>query len=319
MSMIDTSMVFNNFDDDNEECFLRRLSVYATVRPEDLKGIIGEGSDELGLHLYGKINNKSHKTRQSLQDLFTGTQFQKSQQPTKRHETVIEEEQTSSCEDIYQSSESSIVVRGSDIQDVPIDYSINGIQKHELPVIGVYLDRRICPGFKYKVRYVGTQDFAFDGEARMLESIGMGYGKRLTFRGERRNLNECYFWSDSHPEGFAFSLQAVEKSQKFIIYNSMRLPVGDATVESSNFPQIEESTECKNGSVKKFVRVRITCVINYHHRHHGNLMGVHNQDLEVVEGVAEVVKNKGFREASVVCINDVFLPRIGTCSFLKED
>lgn len=134
--MIDTSMVFNNFDDDNEECFLRRLSVYATVRPEDLKGIIGEGSDELGLHLYGKINNKSHKTRQSLQDLFTGTQFQKSQQPTKRHETVIEEEQTSSCEDIYQSSESSIVVRGSDIQDVPIDYSINGIQKHELPVIG---------------------------------------------------------------------------------------------------------------------------------------------------------------------------------------
>ena len=77
------------------------------------------------------------------------------------------------------------------------------------------MDSRIVPGFRYRVRCIGDEQWLFDGEARRLDSIGLGYGRRLTFQGDRLNNNDCYFWSDSSPTGFAFSIQALKEGDVF--------------------------------------------------------------------------------------------------------
>jgi hypothetical protein len=85
---------------------------------------------------------------------------------------------------------------------------------------GVYVDPRIKPGFRYVVRRLGTEKFLFGGKPLTLQSIGIGYGKRLTFEGEKYNFNDNYFWSDSEPNGFGFTLVAVQSSDKLTIYGS---------------------------------------------------------------------------------------------------
>lgn len=107
---------------------------------------------------------------------------------------------------------------------------------------GFHVDESICPGFRYRVRYMGSKDFLFDGEPRMLQSIGLGYGKRLTFSGETLNNNENYFWSDSRPEGYAFTVSAVEAGDKFVIYDEMSRVVGDVDIIEVDERQTEEKT-----------------------------------------------------------------------------
>lgn len=48
--------------------------------------------------------------------------------------------------------ERALVVDGKDLKDFPARYFIPAIRKHEFPVIGVYVDSRLVPGFCYKVR-----------------------------------------------------------------------------------------------------------------------------------------------------------------------
>ena len=100
-----------------------------------------------------------------------------------------------------------------------------------LTLSGFHVDSRIAPGFRYTVRRIGEEQHLFDGEARRLNSIGLGYGRRLTFHGDRLNFNDCYFWSDSSPTGFAFNIQALKEGDIFTLFNSESLPIG----EVSNF------------------------------------------------------------------------------------
>lgn len=51
----------------------------------------------------------------------------------------------------------------------------------------------------------------------LLQSVGMGYAKRITFKPDTLNAPENYFWSDSHPEGLGMEPRAIDPGMKFTI------------------------------------------------------------------------------------------------------
>lgn len=77
------------------------------------------------------------------------------------------------------------------------------------------------------MRRIGEADPIFDGKARRLLSVGLGYGRRLTFQGDLNSFNNCCFWSDSSPTGFAFNIQAVKEGDVFTIFSSKSVPLGE--------------------------------------------------------------------------------------------
>lgn len=109
-------------------------------------------------------------------------------------------------------------------------------------VLGTYVDKRIIPGFHYKVRPIGHKSYLFEGNALQLVNIGMGYGKRITFKPDEFNLNNNsnFFWSDSYPEGYGFQPQAVFCGMKFDIMDATHR-IGEATVFRSDNPQIQHN------------------------------------------------------------------------------
>ncbi|XP_052711949.1 uncharacterized protein LOC128186204 [Crassostrea angulata] len=287
MPIIEKSQVFDSRDE-IDECFLvRRLSLYATIRPEDIKSL---GADP-------GLTKTPRGSRRSLQDLF---------RPARdlHHDLAITEER------VY---DDTPVIDG---RGFPIQYKSAGIKPHEIPVIGFHVDESICPGFRYRVRYMGSKDFLFNGEPRMLQSIGLGYGKRLTFSGETLNNNENYFWSDSRPEGYAFTVCAVEAGDKFVIYDEMSRVVGDVDIIEVYESQTEEKTVYEPDYVTKIVRVRLTANIQYH-IHHGMLMDV-TDHVTNLEGTAVLVRHRGSMAATLQQISDVNVPRFGKCSLWKE-
>ncbi|CAG9840508.1 unnamed protein product [Diabrotica balteata] len=117
--------------------------------------------------------------------------------------------------------------------DIPGQYTICAVEPHQLPVVGVYIDPRVVPGFKYRIRplpEVGRPSTInkclFDNKALTLQSIGRGYARRFTFEADqnRLNNNENYFWSDNRPEGYAFELELLSEGDKFTFFN----PNGEA-------------------------------------------------------------------------------------------
>lgn len=293
MPIIEKSQVFDSRDE-IDECFLvRRLSMYATIRPEDIKSL---GADP-GL---------TKTPRGSLKDLF---------RPARdlHHDLTITEERGGSSSSLERVCDDTPVIDG---RGFPIQYKSAGIKPHEFPVIGFHVDENICPGFRYRVRYMGSKDFLFNGEPRMLQSIGLGYGKRLTFSGETLNNNENYFWSDSRPEGYAFTVCAVEAGDKFVIYDEMSHVVGDVDIIEVEESQTEEKTVYETDYVTKIVRVRLTANIQYH-IHHGMLMDV-TDHVTNLEGTAVLVRHRGSMAATLQQISDVNVPRFGKCSLWKE-
>ncbi|XP_061171219.1 uncharacterized protein LOC133180764 [Saccostrea echinata] len=289
---------FENPEEVDESFLIKRLSLYATVRPEDLKS--------LGADLY---QSKWREFRQSLQDLFHPPQVL-------RHDPPIagERECRDSSLEGLKDEETPVIHE----RDFSIQYQSAGIRPHEFPVIGFHVDDKICPGFCYQVRYMGTKDFLFNGEPRMLQSVGFGYGKRLTFQGNTRNNNENYFWSDSRVEGFAFSICAVEAGDKFVIYDEVSRVAGDVEVLSVDDDQAEVDTVYEKGCVKKFVRVRMTANVQYHNRHQGMLMDVTDHVIDI-EGTAEIVRQRSSTRATTQQITDVHIQSLGKCTLWKED
>ncbi|XP_050391640.2 uncharacterized protein LOC126810549 [Patella vulgata] len=293
----DVSVVIEEEVFEEQDLLIRRLTPYATMRPQDLQSLrLGDG------------NVWTNHFEDLLLDRFT----------SKYPENGIseEEEHTNFRTNSKEPTSRNVVVNGSENNDVPAEYLVKGLKPHELPVIGVYVHRQISPGFPYLVRYNNSQRYLFNGEARCLKSIGMGYGKRLTFAGDTPN-DDCVFWSDSHPEGFAFSLVAVQGNQKFVIYTAQMEAVGEVLVESIMDEQEEESTECVNVAITKYVHVRMECSIKYYQRNHGLLELRHN-DVESINGLAVLVKHKGEKRANLKCIQNVILSRFGKCSLYKD-
>ncbi|KAL4232716.1 hypothetical protein ACF0H5_007404 [Mactra antiquata] len=257
--------------EDEDEAYLKRLSVYATVRPGNLKGTVRDHTTE------------GHR---SLSDL----------------------------------------LQGWDIKQTPVDESVEEeqylpeqleLRDHELCVKGFDIDSRIVPGYRYYVRYIGTNEYLFNGEARRLLSIGLGYGRRMTFEGDSLNFNDNYFWSDSIPEGFAFSIESVREGEVYVIIDSKSQEIGCVEIEKTDFPQVEESTHMEGKSVVKNVKVRFACLLKMN-MYNQRLINITPQEVEIVEGTAEVVKERGSNDSVVRCIKDVYFQSLGWCTLHQE-
>ncbi|VVC91205.1 unnamed protein product [Leptidea sinapis] len=162
-------------------------------------------------------------------------------------------------------SSRKITVNGGAINDIPCQYSLVGLERYELPVIGTYVDPRIIAGFYYRVRPASSRRHLFDGRSLLLQSIGMGYGKRITFKPDSLNAPNNYFWSDSHPEGVGMEVRAIHPDMKFYITGNEGLVIGEAVVFRADLPQVEKKTEYvdvpgqRGPAVEKHVQVDVTC------------------------------------------------------------
>lgn len=101
------------------------------------------------------------------------------------------------------------------------------------------------PGFRYRVRRLRSDKYLFDGQALVLQSIGLGFAKRITFEGNSYNFNDNYFWSDSDPNGFAFALEAVRPGDQLSIIDGNGSLVGEVKVEAVPFLQEELSSKVR--------------------------------------------------------------------------
>lgn len=133
----------------------------------------------------------------------------------------------------------SLLLDASEVGDLPARYTVCAVQSHQFPVVGVYVDNRVIPGFKYRVRplpSVGKSSTSlpclFQGRALTLQSIGRGYARRFTFEADKNSLNnnENYFWSDNRPEGFAFELEVISDGDKFTIFDANKEAQGTVEV-----------------------------------------------------------------------------------------
>lgn len=141
----------------------------------------------------------------------------------------------------------SITLDASEVGDLPARYTVCALRSHQFPVVGVYIDKRVIPGFKYRVRPLPSigedstkHECLFDGRALTLKSIGRGYARRFTFEADKNRLNdnENYFWSDNRQEGYAFELEVISENDKFTLYDPNHVSQGTVEVvqiEVSNF------------------------------------------------------------------------------------
>uniref|UniRef100_A0A0B6ZCX1 Uncharacterized protein n=2 Tax=Arion vulgaris TaxID=1028688 RepID=A0A0B6ZCX1_9EUPU len=294
-----------NYEDVNEEVLLeRRISPYVTLRPGDLVALLKLHSS-LPISLKLNCNHDNSYGYRKIDTLFEKGQLELSPGDT---------DDEKNCNEV-----TSFVCRGAEQGHVPAEYKVKGLRRHEFPVIGVFIDKRICPGFQYHVRKVGINNFLWGNKARTLESIGMGYGRRMTFSGDQLNNNDCYFWSDTEPNGYAVSIQAVQVGQKFIIQNSFDTEVGEGIIEKVCAPQEEISMDSGKFGVTKHVRVTIACAVTYYQRHHYGLKELLcPKNLEIISGEAVLSKPRSSRKANFVNIEKVFLPRVGHCKLIPD-
>ncbi|XP_071449412.1 uncharacterized protein [Hetaerina americana] len=201
-------------------------------------------------------------------------------------------------------------VSGEEIGDIPTRYTIFGLEAHEQPVIGTYVDPRITPGFHYRVRPAGSPRPLFGGRALCLLAIGAGYGKRISFQPD--NLNnpaDFSFWSDSQSDGYGFEPRAVFTGMCFAVCaGGQRL--GEAVVFRADSPQVEEDDasakssmhelqNVRSGGVIKCIRVDVTCHVQFY--------GFEDTQAMRVSGHAIVQKKVGARVAELLRIEDVGL------------
>ncbi|XP_074662343.1 uncharacterized protein LOC141914902 [Tubulanus polymorphus] len=232
--------------------------------------------------------------------------------------------------DHHQTSNTSNMLRVSNrvVKDpiLNIDYTVKNIKSTELPVIGTYIDASIIPGFFYTVRKLNTGETLFNGKPRQLLSIGIGYGKRITFSCDRiyNAENPNIFWSDSCADGFAFSLSIIRSVGEFVAYNdASNRPVGTATVTDITVkPAQEVHQSVTDGAVTKEVKASIKCLFKFEPiSQHGflNIRSDFSTDDDVLlEGVCHLVKPKSTKTAVLKRIENVNIPSIGKCTLIPD-
>lgn len=149
---------------------------------------------------------------------------------------------------------SSLLLDASECGDFPARYIIAPVEAHQFPVCGVYIDNRVIPGFKYRVRPLPAVGEVverkhglpcmFGGRALTLQSIGRGYARRFTFEADENHLNDNdnYFWSDNRPEGYAFELELISEGDKFTIFDANREAQGTLEVVKLEVSKLSIST-----------------------------------------------------------------------------
>lgn len=158
-----------------------------------------------------------------------------------------------------------------------------------------------------------TNEYLFDGEAKYLESIGLGYGKRITFEGETLNENNNYFWSDSHVHGYGFQLETISHEDIYNIFDTKTGEViGRVLINDTSLTDdvTTSTTVGELGYVEKEVQVHFNCDVMFNDPTNG-----HNLYIEgvPVKGKAIVVRENLYSKAK---INQIFLEDFVTDSSL---
>lgn len=213
----------------------------------------GEVNNVLSAFDIGLKNSKfvpnEKKTKRRLQNAIWRAWWQerRTMEPQVEGEDVLE---TKSC------LQNKLEIHGSQIGDIPTQYSVPLLKPYELPAVGTYVDKNIIPGFKYRVRLNGTNEYLFEGEALCLQSIGQGYGKRLTFESDDLLENPNFFWSDSnHEDGFGFSIQVIREGMRLEILDCQGRRVAEAAVTATDKAQQVEHSRVENGVIELQVKV----------------------------------------------------------------
>ncbi|XP_046841130.1 uncharacterized protein LOC124435195 [Xenia sp. Carnegie-2017] len=166
--------------------------------------------------------------------------------------------------------------------DLKKNASFFNLQKYELPVIGTLVHDYIVPGFKYRVRLMNTNEQLFGGKAKKLESIGKGYGRRLTFESEDILENNNFFWSDSHEAGFAFLPEILSVGDIFQALDSHGDEVG-----SIFLTQVSEPQKITGVSIDQAVEVHATATLS------GNLTLLSQMDKNIkLNGQVVITANR---------------------------
>lgn len=149
-----------------------------------------------------------------------------------------------------------------------------------------------------------TNEYLFDGEAKYLESIGLGYGKRITFEGETLNENNNYFWSDSHAHGYGFILETISHEDIYNIFDTKTGEViGRVLINDTSLTDdvTTSTTVGELGYVEKEVQVHFNCDVMLNDP-------TNDQNLFIegvpVKGKAIVVRENLYSKAK---INQIFL------------
>ncbi|XP_035206188.1 uncharacterized protein LOC118181216 [Stegodyphus dumicola] len=205
-------------------------------------------------------------------------------------------------------------VRGEDIGDIPTCYDSKGFKPGELVVKGTYVDPKIIPGFRYKVRKNLNDEYLFGGKSLRLESIGLGYGKRMTFESYTLNENDNFFWSDSYGPGYGLQLQAVDPDENFhIMDTSLGKKIGRAIVCKSESNEISSAVS-EDGQIQKECRVYIICDVILNDS--SNMQNIYIEDV-ATQGVAQILRNANSSKAELQkIILDNFI--LEGCQLLPE-
>jgi len=180
------------------------------------------------------------------------------------------------------------------------------------------VDKRILPGFRYRVRKLGglnTNRYLFKGKALTLQSIGRGYGKRITFEGETLNSNNNYFYSDTHPAGFGFSLVAVEEEDQFCVTGLEDIhPLAEARIVSVLEQKELSSRLDEDKNLVKEVHVTINYNLEYVSSHHC-MMPIYLPQRLQATGIAMIERKHRARKANTTFIEDIEVPHHGLVVF----
>lgn len=213
--------------------------------------------------------------------------------------------------------QNKLEIQGSQIGDIPTHYSVPSLKPHELPAVGTYVDKTIIPGFEYRVRLNGTDEYLFDGDSLCLLSIGQGYGKRLTFESDDLLENSNFFWSDSnHEDGYGFSIQVVSVGNKLGVFDCQGRQVAKAVVTTvDEAQQVEHSSvHPEERSVELQVRVKMECKLSFISNDcvpdqlRGSVIEIPVSGLVVARKTPENI-----RARSIEIRQDVSIPSIGNC------
>lgn len=216
--------------------------------------------------------------------------------------------------------QNKLQIHGSQIGDIPTQYSVPLLKPYELPAVGTYVDKNIIPGFVYRVRLNGTDDHLFDGEALRLQSIGQGYGKRLTFECDDLLENPNFFWSDSnHEDGYGFAIQVISEAMRLGVLDCQGRRVAQAVVTAVDEAQEVEHSQIENGNVELQVRVTFECKLQFTGDEYvpeylrGNVIEIPVSGLVVSRKTPLNLKAKNIE----IC-QDVLIPGVGNCSMRFE-
>lgn len=206
-------------------------------------------------------------------------------------------------------------VCGTEIGDFPTVYSIPALKPHEFPVVGTFVDKHIIPGFAYRVRRNGTDEYLFDGVALLLKSIGRGYGKRLTFESEDVE-NDNFFWSDSNPEeGFVFSIQVVFVGDRFNVVDRKGRVVGETQVTSVGLEQEIKNVSTHKSVINVEVFVEMDCTLKFSSQDHIPEK-LRDQSVDVsASGLSLARKGEKCMKWKTTDVRNLHILDLGECSF----